>query len=350
MVVFVAAAWGMLRVSGAPRLTGMLRESPASAGVEAVLSDYACLAGDAAAKRARYAVLVNEFYDLVTDFYEYGWGQSFNFASRFRDESLREAIARGEHALARHLELRPGMRVLDVGCGIGGPMRSIARFSGAEIVGINNNDYQLRRAETHTRAAGLEGLCSAQKGDFMAMPFAPDSFDAAYAIAATCHAPSLQGVYAEVSRVLKPGGRFACVEWCMTERFDRADPLHQQLREGIAAGNGLVTVCTADEARAAARQAGLIVTEASDLALTGDVPWYEPLAVRGFSLASFPSSKPGRWCINQALGAFERLRIAPRGSRAVHSFLCQAADDLIAVGEVRIFTPLFLMILQKPSP
>ena len=336
-------------MSGAPRLWGMLRRSPASPGVEPALADYAHLAGDAMAKRARYAALVNEFYDLVTDFYEYGWGQSFNFAARFRGETMQDALARGEHGLALRLGLLAGMRALDVGCGVGGPMRSIARFSGAQIVGINNNDYQLRRAETHTRAARLESLCSAQKGDFMAMPFAPDSFDAAYAIAATCHAPSLEGAYAQVWRALKPGGRFACVEWCMTERFDPADPSHCRVREELAIGNGIPHLVGTDEALRAARRARFEIIEAADLALAGDIPWYEPLAARGISLASFRASKFGRWCINQALGAFELVRVVPRGSRAVHTFLCEAADALVEGGEAEIFTPLFLMIMQKPA-
>jgi sterol 24-C-methyltransferase len=339
----------MLRMSDAPWLTDILRESPAATEVEPVLADYARLVGEAAEKRARYTTLVNEFYDLVTDFYEYGWGQSFNFATRFRGETIYEAIARGEHGLALRLGLRQGMRVLDVGCGIGGPMRSIARFSGSEVVGINNNDYQLRRAEIHTRAAGLERLCSVHQGDFMAMPFAPDSFDAAYAIAATCHAPSLDGVYAEVRRALKSGGRFACVEWCTTARFDAADPSHCRIREAVAAGNGLVAICSVDEALAAARRAGFEVVEAADLALTGDIPWYEPLAPRGISRASFRSSKLGRWCTNQAVGALELLRIAPRGSRTVAVFLSEAADALVEAGEAGIFTPLFLMVVQKPS-
>lgn len=337
-------------MSDAPRLNSVLRESPAAPAIAPVLADYARLTADAAEKHARYATLVNEFYDLVTDFYEYGWGQSFNLATRFSGETMSEAIARGEHALAERLGLRPGMRVLDVGCGIGGPMRSIARISGAEIVGINNNDYQLRRAESHTRAAGLERLCSLRKGDFMAMPFAPGSFDAAYAIAATCHAPSLEGVYAEVERVLKPGGRFACVEWCMTGCFDPADPSHLRMREAVAVGNGLVAVCTTDEALGAARRAGFDIVEAADLPFEGDIPWYEPLAARGYNLASFRASKLGRWWINRMLGALELVHAAPRGSRAVHSYLCEAADGLVEAGEAGIFTPLFLMITQKPGP
>ena len=48
----------------------------------------------------------------------------------------------------------------DVGCGIGGPLREMARFSGASIVGINNNAYQIQRASLLTARAGLQAQCS----------------------------------------------------------------------------------------------------------------------------------------------------------------------------------------------
>jgi len=189
-------------------------------------------------------------------------------------------------------------RVLDVGCGVGGPMRSIARASGADIVGINNNDYQVRRAEAHNRALGLDRSCTVRKGDFMALPFKPESFDAAYAIAATCHAPSLEGRYAEVRRVLKSGGRFACVECCTTARFGPDNHDHRRLREAVAAGNGLAAVLSMEEALAAARNAGFDVIEAADLAPTGGAGRHlhagfshadaEAIAVTGASAGSRP--------------------------------------------------------------
>ena len=52
------------------------------------------------------------------------------------------------------------MCVQDVGCGIGGPGREIAKFSGATIVGLNCSDYQLERAREHTRKAQLQDLCT----------------------------------------------------------------------------------------------------------------------------------------------------------------------------------------------
>ena len=67
--------------------------------------------------------MVNKYYDLATSFYEYGWGESFHFAHRYKWETLRESIVRHEHFLASKLNVKPGDKVLDVGCGVGGPLR-----------------------------------------------------------------------------------------------------------------------------------------------------------------------------------------------------------------------------------
>lgn len=67
----------------------------------------------------------------------------------------------------------------------------------------------------------------------MEMPFEDNSFDAVYAIEATCHAPKLEGVYGEVFRVLKPGGTFAFYEWCVTDKYDPNDPEHRRIIRGV---------------------------------------------------------------------------------------------------------------------
>lgn len=63
--------------------------------------------------------------------------------------------------------LRDGMKVLDVGCGVGGPAREIAKFSGANIIGLNNNDYQIQRATHYAQKEGLSKQLAFTKGDFM---------------------------------------------------------------------------------------------------------------------------------------------------------------------------------------
>ena len=61
---------------------------------------------------------VDSFYNIVTDFYETGWGQSFHFAPRGRHETFRESIIRHEHYLALKLNIKPDDVVLDLGLSI----------------------------------------------------------------------------------------------------------------------------------------------------------------------------------------------------------------------------------------
>lgn len=63
--------------------------------------------------------------------------------------------------------LKEGMKVLDVGCGVGGPAREIAKFTDCNIVGLNNNDYQIERATRYAAKEGLSDKLSFTKGDFM---------------------------------------------------------------------------------------------------------------------------------------------------------------------------------------
>src|SRR5438105_4279572 len=103
-------------------------------------------------RNSKSGSLAKQFYDLTTDFYEFGWGHSFHFAPCQRKESFRASILRYEQRVGRALRSREGMRLLDVGCGVGGPMRTMARHFGVKVTGINNNDYQIGRGCRHNRA------------------------------------------------------------------------------------------------------------------------------------------------------------------------------------------------------
>lgn len=107
------------------------------------------------------------YYNLATDLYEYGWGQSFHFCRFSHREPFFQAIARHEHYLAHSMGIKENMKVLDVGCGVGGPAREIAKFTGAHITGLNNNDYQIDRATHYAAQEGLSNQLEYVKGDFM---------------------------------------------------------------------------------------------------------------------------------------------------------------------------------------
>jgi sterol 24-C-methyltransferase len=65
------------------------------------------------------------------------------------------------------MQLQDNMRVLDVGCGVGGPAREIVKFAGVNVVGLNNNDYQIERATAYAEKEGLSDKLKFTKGDFM---------------------------------------------------------------------------------------------------------------------------------------------------------------------------------------
>ena len=81
---------------------------------------------------------------LATDFYEYGWGDSFHFAHTKRGESHVNSIRRHEVRIVEALGLTAKQTVLDAGCGVGGPARTIARKSMAKVTGVTLNAYQVR--------------------------------------------------------------------------------------------------------------------------------------------------------------------------------------------------------------
>ena len=129
------------------------------------------------------------YYDLVTDFYEYGWGSSFHFAPRDPGESFEDSQLRHQHYIADKLGLSPGMVAADLGCGIAGPLLGIAHHSGAKIVGVNSNAYQLERAAKRTEEESLTDQVEFLHCDFLNVDAPDESFDAIYAIEATCCAP-----------------------------------------------------------------------------------------------------------------------------------------------------------------
>ncbi|KAJ7747639.1 delta-sterol C-methyltransferase [Mycena maculata] len=314
-----------------------------------------------------YADVVNGYYDGATELYEYGWSESFHFCRFYKGEAFAAALARHEHYLAAQMGLKPGMRVLDVGCGVGGPARAIARFADVEIVGINNNEFQLQRARRYTKKAGLDGQVTFVRGDFMKLEeqFGKNYFDAGgsdsareYAIEATCHAPTWEGVYGEIFKVLKPGGVFGVYEWCMTDKWDPAAPSHAALQHQIELGNGIPEMRSLVRAREALEAVGFQLEHDEDLAERLDtVPWFYPLEGDVSKAQTFWDyltvlriSPLGKFLTHNTVWVLERLGFVPKGTHDVGEALRIAAISLVRGGQLKIFTPMYLMISRKPNP
>ncbi|KAK7737346.1 Delta(24)-sterol C-methyltransferase [Cytospora paraplurivora] len=312
---------------------------------------------DRKARQDEYATLTRHYYNLATDIYEYGWGQSFHFCRFSVGEPFYQAIARHEHYLAHQINIQEGAQVLDVGCGVGGPAREIAKFTGANITGLNNNDYQIDRAIYYADKEKLSHQLTYVKGDFMQMPFPDNTFDYVYAIEATVHAPKLEGVYSEIFRVLKPGGTFGVYEWLMTDDYDNNNPEHRKIRLAIELGNGISNMVPIQEGIDAMKAAGFDLLKHEDMAQRPDpMPWYWPLSgeIKYLQSASdfftiFRMTKLGQFFTHGFAGLMETLRVAPRGTQKTANALSEGADGLVAGARLNLFTPMYLMVGRKPA-
>ncbi|XP_073027136.1 24-methylenesterol C-methyltransferase 2-like [Primulina eburnea] len=282
---------------------------------------------------------VDTFYNLVTDIYEWGWGQSFHFSPSIPGKSHREATRVHEEMAVDLLNVNPGARILDAGCGVGGPMRAIASHSGANVVGITINEYQVNRARMHNKKAGLDNLCEVVCGNFLQMPFDENSFDGAYSIEATCHAPKLEEVYSEIYRVLKPGSLYVSYEWVTTELYHGDDPEHVEVIQGIERGDALPGLRSYKDIAEVAKRVGFEVIKEKDLAKPPSNPWWTRL-------------KMGRiayWRNHILVTVLAWIGIAPKGVVDVHEMLFVTADYLTRGGETGIFTPMHMILCRKPE-
>ncbi len=301
-----------------------------------------------------HADTVKEYYDLCTEFMEFGWGESLHFAPLSPGESLEDAKVRHQRLMIARLELRPGMKVIDVGCGVGGPMRRVVRESGASVLGVNSSQVQLEKAKSLNNAAGIGRLVDYLSCSFMDMGAIPDNtFDRGYAIESTCHAPDKAGAFAEIYRVLKPGALFWGQEMCLTDKFNPSDRRHCAIRRDLMHGIALQDIATGDEVDRTLERVGFQVIEGKDLAaLDGErtTPWFQPMATRRGTLGNAIYRTPlGRKLLLGTVRLSEVLGMFPKGSTDVAGLLDNTAEAYVAAGRAGIFTPLYCFLARKPE-
>src|SRR5579863_10694679 len=119
----------------------------------------------------------------------------------------RGILATGELAAAARLD--PSTRVLDLGCGLGGPARYLAETFGCKVTGIDLSPAFIDAATYLTARCGLSDRVTFQVGNSRHPPFDDASFDAVFLQHVAMNVEDRTALYAEVRRILAPGGRLA---------------------------------------------------------------------------------------------------------------------------------------------
>ena len=116
-----------------------------------------------------------------------------------------------------------GKRILDIGCGIGGPSFEMARNFGATTVGIDLEAALITRAKHDATKAGLSDRCNFEVVSPGPLPFADQSFDIVISSGAFTQTADKSAILNECVRVLRPGGFVSCYEWQKPDGESSAD-------------------------------------------------------------------------------------------------------------------------------
>jgi cyclopropane fatty-acyl-phospholipid synthase-like methyltransferase len=115
--------------------------------------------------------------------------------------------------MATAASIGPDSHVLDAGCGVGGSAMWLAEHLGTHVQGLTISTDQSIRARRYVRQRSLDHLVEVSQGDFLHTEYSDGSFDVAWAQESLVHEPDKRAFFAEIHRVLKPGGRLVIEDW-----------------------------------------------------------------------------------------------------------------------------------------
>jgi phosphoethanolamine N-methyltransferase len=202
-----------------------------------------------------------EYNDALIDFLEVVWGEGYLSPG-------------GAEEVSRILEgvSLEGKKVLDVGCGSGGiAVELVERYGAGEVVGIDVEGGVLKRAAELVEARGLQERISLRKVEPGPLPFEDASFDVVFSKDSMIHIPDKERLFADVFRILRPGGCFVASDWLISHDGEPSEDMKAYVAlEGLSFG-----MASPGRYAEALKHAGF-----REVKLVNRNPWYREVAER----------------------------------------------------------------------
>ena len=175
--------------------------------------------------------------------------------------------------LAEQMMLSEDTRVLDIGCGLGGPARTLAEEYGCHVTGLDLTQAFCDAAEVMSDWVNLGERVAFQQGDATDLPFEDNQFDAAMTIHVAMNILAKDKVYEQARRVVKPGGIFAVYDVLQGEGGDVLFPVPWARDPSIS------HLATPDEMKSLLAYAGFKVLDVYD-STDESQNWFEAMTAR----------------------------------------------------------------------
>ncbi|CAE7720438.1 ERG6 [Symbiodinium pilosum] len=244
-----------------------------------------------------------------------------------------------EEAMADSLDLTPGSRVLDLGCGRGRVAHHVASYSGARVTGINIDSTQIRMAQDYANITGLLGSqLSFVHGNFNdPLPFPDETFDALYQVQVLTYTVDPLKLFREMYRILKPGAKIAFLDWVQLPGFNSTDKLHLELLKKVKPLLGAVWTPKPSDFTVPLREAGFQVLSSQEASITGGQYQLIQKAQSFFETAG------------TLLRVLAKIRLIPRHFVTLWDRLTQDGEAFVEADKLGLFTTSWQIIAQKPG-
>lgn len=302
------------------------------------------------------AAATERYFTLITDFFEYGWGDAFHMAPLRPDWSFKRSMAYWEQNFVLTMGLKKDMKVADLGMGIGGPMRRVVEFTGANMTGVTICQHQINRAKAITSELPefIQDRTKYLLGDYNDLPteMEPSTYDAAYFMESLSHSEDRAIPLAQAAKIVKPGGIVAGWQWMLKPAFDYDNERHLDLKRGMEYGGGLRNLNKPSMRHEEYARAGLEVLESYDMGTDaiarGHMGWWKSLTT-GVDLPSrLTSSHWGRKLTMGTVKILETIGVAEPGTLRTALMLEHCGFSAATAGELGIFTPAWVTIARVP--
>lgn len=169
-------------------------------------------------------------YDIPAGVFELLLDKNMNYSSGCYvngDESLDQSQIEKMDRIARYTNMKKGDRILDIGCGWGGPALYFAEQFYCDVTGINLSPVQREHALDWAEKRGVADRVSVEVRNVLDMQFPDESFDQITFLESIIHMPEKKEIFASCHRLLRPGGRIFIQESC----YDRGSKRDVYLNE-----------------------------------------------------------------------------------------------------------------------
>lgn len=187
---------------------------------------------------------LNEYHQRIIDYYrdtENAYKDSWDLKNSlaihygYWDEKVKtfpESLIRMNEVMMMAAGIKPGDRVLDAGCGVGGSSIFLASLLGCRVTGITLSEKQVQQASANAQKKKISGLVDFKVMDYSATSFADSTFDVVWGCESICYADDKEQFIKEAYRLLKPGGRLVVADGFVTDSSNNENPIIRKWLDG----------------------------------------------------------------------------------------------------------------------